>query len=327
MPTRPSQHRAAASSRPTSGRRQQNKEKTKQAILKVALELLSKKGFYRTATKEISRKAGIAEGTLFNYFRTKEDLAMYFMEDQIAGLIAWFGGERQLLRATLAEQLFAIIHRHLECIAPYEESVGAVYLRMLQPISKLHPDVLALRPVQGQGEHPCAAGSEPESGHDHPQERGLELVKDNHPKGAIHRGLRMGKLGFSLVGNYLGYQVQNLLLGSESREQCQATPRRRVSRRVREELAELKGPLMKFGQLLSMQTHMLPDESIEGLSNLQMRAPGMHPTLARAQFKSSLARYPEEVFREFEPEPFTAASLGQVHRATNAARCPVWPSR
>jgi len=139
MRSRASKHRAPSPSRPPPGRRERNKEKTKQAILQVALALFSRKGFYRTATKEISRKAGIAEGTLFNYFRTKEDLAMYFMEDQIAGIIAWFDAEKRLRRATLAEQLFAIIHRHLERIAPYEEFVGAVYLRMLQPISRLHP--------------------------------------------------------------------------------------------------------------------------------------------------------------------------------------------
>jgi len=121
------------------GRRQENREKTKGAILKAALDLFSRKGFDRTATKEISRRAGIAEGTLFNYFRTKEDLALYFFERELAGLIDWYRKDRPLGRAKLPEQLFAIIHRHLERIEPYEEFIGAVYLRALQPVSRLHP--------------------------------------------------------------------------------------------------------------------------------------------------------------------------------------------
>ena len=72
---------------------------------------------------------------------------------------------------------------------------------------------------------------------------------------------------------------------------------------------------MKLGQLLSLQARTLPEEVIRELAGLQMRAPGMHPTLARARFKASVGKYPEEVYREFEGEPFAAASLGQVHRA------------
>jgi AcrR family transcriptional regulator len=127
--------------RPRRGRRTrlENKENTKRAILRAALELFAEKGFYRTATKAISRKAGIAEGTLFNYFETKEDLALYFFEQELDGVIAWYEQDPRIRRATLAEKLFAIIHRFLDRLAPYEEFIGAVYLRALAPTSKLSP--------------------------------------------------------------------------------------------------------------------------------------------------------------------------------------------
>ena len=72
---------------------------------------------------------------------------------------------------------------------------------------------------------------------------------------------------------------------------------------------------MKLGQALSMQTHLLDPEVVVELSNLQMQAPPMHPTLMRAQFKTAFEKYPEDVFGSFEAQPFAAASLGQVHRA------------
>jgi AcrR family transcriptional regulator len=124
---------------PKAGKRVENKQKTKQAILRAALELFARKGFFKTTTKQISQRAKIAEGTLFNYFRTTEDLALYFFEEELVGLTKWFEKEARLQEAPLAEKLFAVIHRHLERISPYEEFIGAVYLRALQPSSKLSP--------------------------------------------------------------------------------------------------------------------------------------------------------------------------------------------
>ena len=121
------------------GKRLQNKEKTRRAILRAALELFAQKGFYHTTTKAISRKAGIAEGTLFNYFETKEDLALYFFERELDEVIAWYERDGRVKRGALAEKLFAIIHHSLERLEPYEEFIGAVYLRALVPSSRLSP--------------------------------------------------------------------------------------------------------------------------------------------------------------------------------------------
>lgn len=50
------------------------------AILKAALKLFTERGFHGTSTAQISKEAGVATGTLFNYFPTKEDLinSLYF---------------------------------------------------------------------------------------------------------------------------------------------------------------------------------------------------------------------------------------------------------
>jgi AcrR family transcriptional regulator len=121
------------------GRRERKKEETKQRLLKAALELFREKGLEGTTTKEVSKRAGIAEGTLFNYFKTKEDLALYFFQNETENLIKWFRAEVPLRKAALPERLFAIIHRQLEYLEPYESFIGAVFYRSLQPTSCLNP--------------------------------------------------------------------------------------------------------------------------------------------------------------------------------------------
>lgn len=44
-------------------------------IQSAALKLFIKKGITGTTTKEIARKAGVSEGTIYNYFESKGDLA------------------------------------------------------------------------------------------------------------------------------------------------------------------------------------------------------------------------------------------------------------
>ncbi len=55
-------------------------EDKKTALLEPALKLFTERGFHGTSTAQISKEAGVATGTLFNYFPTKEDLinGLYF---------------------------------------------------------------------------------------------------------------------------------------------------------------------------------------------------------------------------------------------------------
>jgi AcrR family transcriptional regulator len=126
-------------SAPRAGKRERNKEETKERILKAALELFRERGLDGTTTKRISNRAGIAQGTLFNYFKTKEDLALYFFQKETENLIKWFRADARLQKAPLPEKLFAILHRQLEYLEPYEDFIGAVFCRSLQPASSLNP--------------------------------------------------------------------------------------------------------------------------------------------------------------------------------------------
>ena len=131
------QTRRTATTKRPAGRRAQNKAAIRKRIVTAALTLFQTKGFDATTTKAIARRAGIAEGTVFNYFRTKEDIALHFFEQEVDQAIASVRENPRMRKAPLEEKLFALVHSQLEFLAPYEKFIGAAFIHALKPASPL----------------------------------------------------------------------------------------------------------------------------------------------------------------------------------------------
>jgi AcrR family transcriptional regulator len=84
MPPRPTPPRRSRTARkgPAARRalRDQAREVYRDAILEAAEEVLAERGFHGTRMQDVARRAGLASGTLYNYFPSKERLTVSLLE-------------------------------------------------------------------------------------------------------------------------------------------------------------------------------------------------------------------------------------------------------
>jgi AcrR family transcriptional regulator len=112
----------------------EEKEATRERIEAAALELFRAQGFEATTTRDIAKAAGIAVGTLFNYFAAKEAIVAALAEDGLAKAQASVA--RQPPTETLEEDLFALVAAELRQLRPVRKFVAPVLETALSPISQ-----------------------------------------------------------------------------------------------------------------------------------------------------------------------------------------------
>ena len=59
----------------------------RERILRAAIKVFARKGFYATRVSEIAKAAGVADGTIYLYFDSKDDVLVRIFEDRITKLL------------------------------------------------------------------------------------------------------------------------------------------------------------------------------------------------------------------------------------------------
>jgi AcrR family transcriptional regulator len=110
--------------------RQQLVEARRNQILDAAAQVFAEKGFHRATTREIAGTAGISEGTIYNYFDSKESLLIGLLV-RLAQLESLNDELMDALQSDIREFFVAIFSQRSSRIQQAQEMVKAVLPEVL----------------------------------------------------------------------------------------------------------------------------------------------------------------------------------------------------
>ena len=127
---------------------------------------------------------------------------------------------------------------------------------------------------------------------------------------------RSREIASVLIGHGWDYLLHNPENGRVKPKRLQHRPPLTRPEHLRSALEELGTTFIKLGQILSTRADLLPPDYLAELSKLQDSAPAVPFEVIREAIHKELGQPIEQVFRQFDPKPLAAASIGQAHAAT-----------
>lgn len=135
---------------------------------------------------------------------------------------------------------------------------------------------------------------------------------DRLARGFLDRTLPTAKLATRLSMK----MAKRTFLGSDAERAPNVEAAIAAARELVAEMGELKGIVMKVGQMASYLPGALPPEAQRVLATLQADSIAMRFERIAEIVEAELGKPPDALFDDFGREAFAAASIGQVHRAT-----------
>jgi len=85
-------------------------------ILDAALKVFATRGFYNAKVSEVAKEAGVADGTIYLYFESKDALLIALFEDRMQRLIARANDEIARTEGTVLDKIRQAIALHLSLV-------------------------------------------------------------------------------------------------------------------------------------------------------------------------------------------------------------------
>lgn len=139
---------------------------------------------------------------------------------------------------------------------------------------------------------------------------------DRIPVSKVQRASKFIATGAKIGGNYLKHYSKKLVNPGINRDELNEDN----ATDIYNSLSELKGSALKVAQMLSMDKSILPTAYQNKFAMAQYSAPPLSFPLVIKTFQNSFGKSPLELFNTFSNKAINAASMGQVHQATQGEK-------